>query len=168
MDHLLEQLYQQHRDAEAMLRRLRDADSLLRSSGPGVTGLLGELGLIRDGLQAEIDSHFCEEEWALFPVLGRHIGVESGPIAAMMEDHAYFRGLQLELETALAALEAREEDSWSERLSSAAAGFLERLPEHIQKEEGVLFPMAEDMLRDQEWEQARGLWKRSLELASRP
>ena len=150
-----------------MLRRLGDADRLLRSSGPEVPGLLAELGEVRLGLQGEIDAHFHEEEWALFPVLGRHLGTESGPIAAMMEDHAYFRGAQLELETALAALEAGAEGEWGERFSAAAAGFLERLPGHIQKEDGVLFPIADDLLGDEEWEQARGLWQRSLEVAAR-
>lgn len=158
MDHLLEQLYQQHREAERMLDRLADAERLLRQEGLGAPGLGRELVDIRGVLQAEIDSHFREEEWALFPVLGRHIGVEEGPIAAMMDDHALFRRLQLELDTGLAALESDQPGAWTQVVSAASEAIIDLLPRHIQKEEGILFPMADDLLTDSEWDEARHLW----------
>jgi hemerythrin-like domain-containing protein len=36
------------------------------------------------------------------------------------------------------------------------------LPAHIEKEEGVLFPMAEDVLSADEWSQVRRLWTEAL------
>ena len=159
MDHLLEQLYQQHREAERMLDRLADAERLLRREGYAAPGLGRELVDIRAVLQAEIDSHFREEEWALFPVLGRHIGVEEGPIAAMMDDHALFRRLQLELDTGLAALESAQPGAWTQVVTSAAVAIVDLLPGHIQKEEGILFPMADDLLSEAEWDEARHLWR---------
>lgn len=158
MDSLLEQLYRQHREAERMLDRLADARRTLQREGPAAPGLRAELADVRGVLQAEIESHFREEEWSLFPVLGRHLGLESGPIAAMMDDHAAFRRLQLDFDTAFAALSGEAEDGWAERLGEAASGVLDLLPAHIAKEDNVLFPMADDLLSDAEWKLAGRLW----------
>jgi hemerythrin-like domain-containing protein len=154
---ILEELGRQHRDAEHLLVDMSAAVSRLRSEGPGGPGVLADLGRCRTLIQDEVDAHFNEEERALFPVLGRRIGTADGPIAILMEEHRAFRGLQLEYERALAALEAGESGEWQERLAGAAGAIEGLLPPHIEKEEEVLFPMAEAVLGDGEWDEVRAL-----------
>jgi hemerythrin-like domain-containing protein len=137
---ILEELGRQHRDAEHVLADLAAAVGRLRSEGPEGPGVLADLVRCRTLIQHEVDAHFREEERALFPVLGRRIGTEDGPIAVLMEEHGAFGRLQLEYERALAALEAGESGDWPERLASAAGAIDGLLPPHIEKEEEVLFP----------------------------
>lgn len=59
----------------------------------------------------------------------------------LMEEHAQFR--QLQLEEALAALESRHQDGWEEKLCQAGDAIGRLMPAHIEKEESVLFPIAE-------------------------
>ena len=119
---------------------------------------MNELSELRHAIQGEVLRHFREEEQALFPVLGRHIDSSSGPIAMLMEEHAQFRQLELEFEEALAALESRYQDGWEEKLCVAGEAIGRLMPPHIEKEESVLFPMADQMLGDEEWAEVRTLW----------
>jgi hemerythrin-like domain-containing protein len=101
----------------------------------------------------------------LFPVLGRHIDSSAGPIAMLMEEHALFRQLELQFEEALASLESGHHDSWAEKLCEAGDAIAQLLPPHIEKEESVLFPMAESTLEEGEWVEVRRLWSEAVEAA---
>ena len=160
MNTMLGGLFDQHRGAEQMLERLAAATQRLRREG-AQADVLKEFQGCREVLEGEVGSHFREEEQALFPVLGRHLGLEDGPIAAMMEEHARLRQLQLVYEGSLAALEYQHPGDWAESLQRAAEGILNLLPLHIAKEDEVLFPMAESMLGEAEWDECRTLWARS-------
>jgi len=48
-------------------------------------------------------------------------------------------------------------------LGSDQQGSVHLLPPHIEKEEKVLFRMAESMLSEREWVEVRRLWKDALE-----
>lgn len=158
MHPILEGLFRQHRDAETMLRDLGAATSRALD--------LTELRRLRHEIQGEVLSHFREEELALFPVLGRHLDASSGPIAMLMEEHAQFRQLELEFEEALAALESAAADGWAEKLCTAADAIGRLLPPHIEKEESVLFPMAESNLDDSEWMEVEKLWREAVAAAA--
>lgn len=165
MEPILEELFRQHRDAEAMLVKLAAGAARVRRDGVRAAGVLDDLRELRREIQGEVLSHFREEEQALFPVLGRHIDSASGPIATMMEEHAIFRQLELQFEEAVAALEAGLDDGWEEKACDAADSIGRLLPAHIEKEESVLFPMAEDLLGDEEWIDVQRLWKGAMEAA---
>lgn len=84
--------------------------------------------------------HHGKEEERLFPMLiARGLSHHTGPIAVMLDDHRagreYVRRMQ-------AALVASDVDGFAR----AAVGYAALLREHIGKEDGVLFPMAESML----------------------
>ena len=162
MESILEELFRQHRDAEAMLVKLATGVERIRREGVGRQGVMEELSEIRRDIQGEVLSHFREEELALFPVLGRHIDSSSGPIAMLMEEHALFRQLELQFEEALASLEAGLREDWIEKLCGAGDAIGRLLPPHIEKEESVLFPMAESMLGEDEWVEVRRLWRDAL------
>ena len=158
----MEGLLRQHRGAEAMLVKLAAGVGRVRQEGVKGSGVLDDLVDLRREIQGEVLSHFREEEQALFPVLGRHIDSASGPIAMLMEEHAIFRQLELQFEEAVAALEAGLMDGWEEKVCEAGEAIAGMLPEHIEKEESVLFPMAEGMLGEEEWDDVRRLWKEAL------
>lgn len=162
MESIMEELLRQHRGAEAMLVKLAAGVGRVRREGASGEGVLDDLRELRHEIQGEVLSHFREEEQALFPVLGRHIDTASGPIAMLMEEHAIFRQLELQFEEAVAALEASHGDGWAEKLCDAGDSIGRLLPAHIEKEEGVLFPMAEDVLSADEWIQVRKLWTEAL------
>lgn len=166
MESILEELFRQHRNAEAMLVKLAAGVARVQREGAGGQGVLDDLSEIRREIQGEVLSHFREEELALFPVLGRHIDSSVGPIATMMEEHALFRQLELQFEEALASLEAGLRDDWAEKVCRAGNEIGRLLPPHIEKEDGVLFPMAESMLGEGEWAEVRRLWKEALAAAA--
>lgn len=163
MESIMEELFRQHRDAEAMLVKLAAGVGRVRREGAGGAGVLGDLSELRREIQGEVLSHFREEEQALFPVLGRHLDSSSGPIATMMEEHALFRQLELQFEEAVAALEAGFRNGWEEKLGDAGDAIARLLPGHIAKEEEVLFPMAEEVLQEEEWAEVRRLWREALD-----
>jgi hemerythrin-like domain-containing protein len=74
--------------------------------------------------------------------------------------------LELEFEEALAALESRYQDGWEEKLCQAGDAIGRLMPPHIEKEESVLFPMAEQMLGNDEWTEVRALWNQARAAAS--
>jgi hemerythrin-like domain-containing protein len=162
---IIEELLRQHRGAEAMLAKLAAGVRRVQLEGVKGPGVLDDLRELRREIQGEVLSHFREEEQALFPVLGRHIDSASGPIAMLMEEHAIFRQLELQFEEAVAALEAGHDDGWEEKVRDAGDSIARLLPGHIEKEESILFPMAEDVLSAEEWGQVRQLWKEALAAA---
>lgn len=84
--------------------------------------------------------HHGKEEERLFPMLvARGLSLHSGPLAVMLDDHRAGREY---IRRMAAALEGGEVDAFAR----AAEGYAALLREHIGKEDGVLFPMAESML----------------------
>lgn len=108
-------------------------------------------------LELEVDRrHGQLEERGLFPVLGRYLPVEGGPIGVMLGEHEALRGLQRgllangrKLESDLAALEATTAAVASTRAVE------ELLVTHVIKEDSVLFPMAHELLSPREVEEVR-------------
>lgn len=84
--------------------------------------------------------HHGKEEDRLFPMLvARGLSDRHGPIAVMLDDHRSGREHIRRMTDACAAKDAA-------RFVPAAHGYVALLRDHIAKEDGVLFPMAESML----------------------
>ena len=157
MSNLIDRLSGQHREGEKLVADMGEAVAKLRAEGIDTGGLLEAFAAYRTQQHSEVDGHFREEEQGLFPVLGRYLGIDVGPVAAMMDDHHALRCLQLELDAALAALEFGHREGWEASLARAAESFSGLLGEHISKEDTMLFPMALSLLSEDEWEQAQKL-----------
>jgi hemerythrin-like domain-containing protein len=91
--------------------------------------------------------HRRKEEEVLFPTLGKHIGTETGPIACMLDEH---REEKEKIDIIRAGLEDPSKPGNQERIVGAARFILGLLRAHIQKEDNILFPMAEEALSDGE------------------
>jgi len=81
-------------------------------------------------------NHHAKEETSLFPAMAK-AGVPSvgGPIGVMLEEHERARALIRAMEAAEAAARA-----------AGARAYVSLLREHIDKENGVLFPLADAVL----------------------
>ncbi|MHC4063862.1 MAG: hemerythrin domain-containing protein [Planctomycetota bacterium] len=90
--------------------------------------------------------HHAKEEDELFPELERAgIPREGGPIGCMLEEHqqgrAYLRAVGENLEAA-----AEGDATAAQTVRDAGAGYIALLRDHIQKEDNVLFMLADQAL----------------------
>lgn len=144
-----EALTREHRIIERALRvleRLTDEDS------PAVERLEGVVEVLR---VVGDRCHHGKEEQVLFPALAEvgH-GPQDGPVGAMLVDHEEGRALLTELEDEAVALRAGRGDP--RRIARAGARYAALLRDHIEREDEVLFPMADELLAGREDElQAR-------------
>ena len=90
-----------------------------------------------DWLSAFADrSHHAKEEHVLFPaMIETGVPSEDGPIAVVLEEHARGRGL----------IHAMAAGTPSERAASAVE-YVRLLRDHIDKEDGFVFPLADAVL----------------------
>jgi len=90
--------------------------------------------------------HHGKEEEFLFPAL-EEAGVprEGGPIGVMLQEHQTGRELIRKMSTSLDGLGKGKIDAES-AFKEAAESYIEVLRKHIDKENNVLFPMADERL----------------------
>jgi hemerythrin-like domain-containing protein len=87
--------------------------------------------------------HHGKEEEHLFPALERAgIPREGGPIGVMLAEHNQGRRIAALLTKAFAGYRSKEKDA-AERISRSTREYCTLLGNHIEKENNVLFPMAE-------------------------
>ncbi len=92
--------------------------------------------------------HHAKEEDALFPELEKHgVKREGGPIGIMLAEHEAGRRLVREMSNASAGLRRGDEKA-SDGIRKTAIEYRNLLRAHIDKENTVLFPLADRMLPD--------------------
>lgn len=99
---------------------------------------------------AGLEPHSDKEDNVLFPMMAKYIGRETGPIAVMEYEHEEAkRNLRLFAE-AMRARSAVVDADHAQRIARYAIEAQTVLTEHFMKEEQVLFPMAQQLLSDEE------------------
>ncbi len=97
--------------------------------------------------------HHLKEEKILFPAMEEHgIPNEGGPIGMMLMEHEEGRSHVRSMLASMALIEAKDEAARDSLVSSAKA-YLRLLREHIQKEDEILFRMADDVIPAEEQKQ---------------
>ncbi len=97
--------------------------------------------------------HHLKEEKILFPAMEEHgIPSEGGPIGMMLMEHEEGRSHVRSMFAALALIEAQDQAARESLLVNARA-YLRLLREHIQKEDQILFRMADDVIPAEEQRQ---------------
>jgi hypothetical protein len=150
MRNVTRKLHDEHMTVIALLERFsgflrRQGDRPPAADG-GAAGMLGELSAALGG---EISDHFAFEEESLFPRLAA--AGEAGFGVMLSEDHGEIRPVAarlIELADAGRAGGFCIAD-WAE-FRRLGALLIERLGEHVQKEEFGLLPALEDVLDDAE------------------
>jgi hemerythrin-like domain-containing protein len=94
--------------------------------------------------------HHGKEEELLFPAL-ENVGVsrEGGPIGVMLKEHQQGREYVRNMGAALAEFKKGKQGAGGEFIKTAKA-YINLLHQHIEKENNVLFPIAEAHLSEQE------------------
>lgn len=97
--------------------------------------------------------HHLKEEKILFPAMEEHgIPNEGGPIGMMLIEHEEGRSYVRAMLAAVALIEANDAAA-KDSLLASARGYLRLLREHIQKEDQVLFRIADDVIPAEEQKQ---------------
>lgn len=89
-------------------------------------------------IKDELDIHLLREERILFPSLEAFLPRDSGPLAVMLAEHEDLRTDEAKMKELLASGSGA-----SAGLREVALRFVAVLKAHIQKEDNILFPMAE-------------------------
>lgn len=101
-----------------------------------------------DTFDAAQRHHIAMEEDVLFPAFEAATGMVSGPTAVMRDEHTQMRGLLDQMRQALAGGDPQEMIDQGDTL-------LMLIQQHNQKEEAILYPMAEQVLGAQ-WAELHG------------
>ncbi len=89
--------------------------------------------------------HHGKEEQLFFPALAAcGLPSEAGPLVVMRSEHEEGRGLLARMADALPAGQAPK----SEAFAAAARAYVALMRDHIDKENGVLFPMGDGMMSE--------------------
>ncbi len=126
---------------EVILRALAIAERLGRGLQRGEAVDRAALAWVVDFFRTFADGcHHAKEEQHLFPVLERHgVPRDGGPIGTMLDEHEQGRALLREM--------ASGDDR---RVAEAIGRYAALLRAHIDKENEVLFRLAEQLLSDAE------------------
>lgn len=140
-------LMNKHRLIEKMLGAMAGYMEGLARTG---TADRADLARFVDFLAGYADAvHHGKEEDLLFDAMVRSgFSATSGPVAAMLADHTQNRQYTQALRTAA----LREGAAWTEaeiqEVIGTAGAYTYLLSAHIQKEDGILYPMAMQQLSD--------------------
>ncbi len=130
------------REHQVVLSRLGELEDALKDL---------DLAVLEDVLrffEVDLPLHRRKEEEILFPALARHIGDEGGPISVMLAEHETEKAHVEDLKRAVNELKSGGNAGGAVR--SSATAILDLLRAHIQKEDEILFPMAEQFLTSEE------------------
>ncbi|TAK36571.1 MAG: hemerythrin domain-containing protein, partial [Chloroflexota bacterium] len=111
----------------------------------------GALEVLKDSLaffEGELERHFRHEELALFPALARVIG-RAGPVGAMLAEHESIWNAVDRLAASVEEIEDSKEilgPRAAQHAAQAASLIVFLLRGHIQREDTMLFPLAESTL----------------------
>lgn len=159
----IEHLLQDHRDIMAQVADLRKAVADLTVRGeaalPSVRPVLVRIGQM---MATQLAQHARKEDEALFPAIEAVIGAEGGPTQGMRLEHQEIHGQGEVLRKTLYELNAVEHPKIeaggaklrelavsggsAETLKANAEEIIRLLDMHFDKEEQILFPMAEALL----------------------
>jgi hemerythrin-like domain-containing protein len=136
-----DELKKEHEGIKLMLRVLQAVAGKVnlgdRVNPEHIDGILEFLSIFVD------KCHHAKEEEFLFPALeAAGMPREGSPIGVMLAEHAESRQIVARLKDAFAAYRSGRESA-SLEVSKTAGEYIGLLSRHIDKENGVLFPMAD-------------------------
>jgi hemerythrin-like domain-containing protein len=142
----LQVLMDEHRVIESAIEALV---VYARGVGRGADHPREDLAAFVDFIRGFADAfHHGKEEDILFQAMADYgMSTEVGPLGVMLAEHREARRLTGSLAELGAGKGNWNEDERS-RLLKAGIGYARLLRAHIQKEDGVLYPMAKNMLPD--------------------
>jgi hemerythrin-like domain-containing protein len=143
-------LMEEHRLIERVLASLEAATHRLQEEKPASAEFFLTTA---DFISGFADGcHHRKEEGVLFPAMeAAGIPSRGGPIAVMLAEHEEGRRLTRGMRQAAERMKEGEASARAE-VARDALGYVALLRQHILKEEGILFPMAERIIQGEERE----------------
>ncbi len=139
----IETLMSEHRSIEQVIDALQAFTTAVRGGAEDRPELARFVRFIREFADGH---HHAKEEGVLFEAMVQAgFPRQAGPIGVMLHEHDLGRR-QVAVLAALAEAAAPWTDVEREQLAAAAGGYGELLRAHIQKEDSILYPMAEQRL----------------------
>lgn len=135
-------------DHKMVLKKLDDFEEVISNLDKPSTIMptLKELGTFFKG---EIWIHFAKEEDALFPEMAKFMPIEGGPIGVMLLEHEELRKANDEFQKGLEVYLKNSDDKKAANLiKQGGTNIIQILRQHIDKEDNILFMMAEMHLDD--------------------
>ena len=154
-------LMNEHRGIEKMLRAIEKEIPALRAGKADSVPLFEQAV---DFFRGFADGcHHYKEEQVLFPALvAKGFSTESGPVAVMLAEHEQGRGFIRAMADAIERSRTGDAKALSD-LAYAAERYAGLLSAHIQKEDNVLFVMADRALSEAEQVKAAEDFERAEE-----
>jgi len=159
-DHPIRHMVEEHREILDLLKALGELPKLLHQAQSLRGDLLARLRVLAANLLATENHHKREEE-ALFPILVEQ-GIEGMP-AMMSAEHGELRALKAGLHSLAEQAETIPFEMLTAKIRSIVQQLAPMLEEHIQKEDGLLYPEALENLDEEQWaevQQAAQPWPR--------
>lgn len=149
------------KEHEAILKMLNATDEAVRRIDARQAVKPDTLGGLLEFFRLFADKcHHGKEEDLLFPLLeSRGLPRSGGPTGVMLREHEMGRALIKQMVEALEASRRGESDAPT-RWAAAARQYVPLLRSHIDKENNILFVMAERMLSPEEQNQLAGKFDR--------
>lgn len=149
--HFLERLTIEHRGALQQLETIRETAESLAKTGYSETAFQRLLNAV-NFIDIDIRRHNQQEEDFLFPLLDKVLPPQ-GPTSVMRSEHQQLYAGYSKLQALIEAVaRSRDDETARGELLKAAEFIVTLLTNHIYKEDHILFPMAERMLTDEQWE----------------
>lgn len=144
----IELLMEEHRIIERVLDALEAAATALDRGEPVRPGFFIEAA---DFIAGFADGcHHHKEEGVLFEaIVASGLPAAEGPVPVMLHEHQQARALTQGMRNAARRLEEGDPQA-RRRVVANALGYVALLHDHIAKEDEVLFPMADQMLSDED------------------
>jgi regulator of cell morphogenesis and NO signaling len=144
----IETLMQEHQRFLERIRSFRTEVRRLTALSAPIPSLSGHVLDFAQFLDRDVTRfHGRKEEEGLFPVLGRHIPVDGGPIGVMLAEHQLLKDEQRALFQDAHRVESDPEAREAVDAIARSSMVVETvLTDHIDKEDHVLFPMARNTL----------------------
>jgi hemerythrin-like domain-containing protein len=139
-----EELKKEHQAIKLMLRIMEEVSRRLES-GEKISS--AHLDSILEFIQVFADRcHHGKEEGLLFPAMEEAgVPVEKGPLGVMLYEHNEGRAFVDGMTEALAKYRRGEREAGKD-IARNARSYVDLLRKHIDKEDNILYPMADDRL----------------------
>ncbi|WP_254901818.1 hemerythrin domain-containing protein [Thalassobacillus devorans] len=145
----LQHLKDEHPKLEEMMKKLQLAATQTKvTTAEQITHLLALREAVVSFME-QLIPHSEKEEGVLFPMMGKYIGTSTGPLVVMEYEHDLAKE---SFESFLNGTENVSEIEDPARLNLHVLEGCTTLFSHFNKEENVLFPMAENVLTDEDKE----------------
>jgi len=141
-------LSSEHRVIERVITALESGSDELQSGHPVPAEFFLDAS---DFIRGFADGcHHRKEEGVLFKALSENgLPMQAGPLAVMLAEHEQGRGFNRGLREAAECYQAGDQSA-REKIIYNAIGYASLLRDHIQKEDQVLFKLADRMIPSQE------------------